>query len=174
MTADIIPSLLKSIDNYPLCVIQVDDLFITGMAAELATNPNIPRTDAKHIKLFPKFFSNGCKDVCLLYKTPILYDCKTVGQYNIFWSNWKNSTYEKCFPGIPMQTTLESTRKTVKPMLTKMTSIQKIYMKIQKTDQIQDSSNELILILVVIIIVLLLKRWKKVLKNVILKIFLKT
>ena len=155
MTADIIPSLLKSIDNYPFCVIQVDDVFITGMAADLATNPNIPRTRSQLIDF------THCEGVCRLFKTPVLYDCKTVEQYNIFWSNWKNSTYEKCFPGIPISTTLKTTRNVMKP---KMSSIQKIYMKIQKTDQIQDSSNELILILVVIIIVLLLKRWKKVLK----------
>ena len=98
MTADIIPSLLKSIDDYPLCVLQVDDVFITGIVAEIATNPTIPRTRAKHIKVMK------CDDECQLYVTPILYECNTAELSQNFWSKWKNTTYEQCFPGMPIPT----------------------------------------------------------------------
>ena len=138
MTADIIPSLLKSIDDYPLCVLQVDDVFITGIVAEIATNPTIPRTRAKHIKVMK------CDDECQLYVTPILYECNTAELSQNFWSKWKNTTYEQCFPGMPIPTET-------------MTTTPNTDLNTRSGGEIDESSNQsLIWILIIIIILLLL------------------
>jgi len=89
MKTRVIQSLIKTIDKYPGLVIDIEDVFMTGIIAEMA---HIPRYDSK---LF--YNTYYCpNDVCLMFDYIILHGCETADEVLQFWSNWKQYTPHSC------------------------------------------------------------------------------
>ncbi|XP_054166012.1 beta-1,3-galactosyltransferase 1-like [Oppia nitens] len=83
MTYSAVISLLHTIDQYNDHILDIDDLFITGVIAE---KTGISRYDTTLIQ------SDGCLHVCDLYSTAIIYPCITSQKMTFLWNFFKNNS----------------------------------------------------------------------------------
>ena len=82
MTNDITDKLLRTIDEYKGFILDIDDMFITGIMAESA---GIVRYDSDAVHAY------SCNDVCVMYSTAITYECKTNEELINFYTEWKSN-----------------------------------------------------------------------------------
>ena len=87
MAGNVTHTLMKTFDRFPYCVIQIEDVFWTGILSELA---GIPRHSTSQIRGW------GCTDVCPLFETAVIFECNSKQQTEEFWSEWKNTSLEFC------------------------------------------------------------------------------
>ena len=89
MTTGISDRLLQTIERYSGFILDIDDMFITGIIAESA---GILRHPSDYIHAY------SCSDVCVMYFTAITYDCKTSEELTNFYIEWKSNriTAEYC------------------------------------------------------------------------------
>jgi hypothetical protein len=92
MTKDTVNSLNKALKHYSGVVIDIDDVFITGILSDFA---GIKRYDTNKIGL-----TSDCKsrtDFCFMFNTYVLMldNCKANDMIK-FWYKWQNTTQESC------------------------------------------------------------------------------
>ncbi len=92
ITKDALNTLIKGLEHYPDVVIDVDDVFITGILAEFA---GIKRYLINEINFTPK--CKGRTDFCFMFNTYVLMlnNCKAKDTVK-FWKKWQNTTQESC------------------------------------------------------------------------------
>jgi hypothetical protein len=92
MTKDTGNSLTKALEHYSGVVIDIDDIFITGILAEFA---GIERYYTNKMRL-----TSDCKgriDFCLMFNTCVLMSNNCKARHTIrFWKNWQNKSQESC------------------------------------------------------------------------------
>ncbi len=92
MAEDALNTLIKALEHYPDVVIDIDDVFITGILAKFA---GIKRYSTNKIS-----FTSNCKgrtDFCFMFNTYVLMlnNCKANDTIE-FWKKWQNTTQESC------------------------------------------------------------------------------
>ncbi len=92
MTKDTVNSLIKALEDYSSPIIDIDDVFITGILSDFA---GIKRYDTNKIG-----FTSDCKgrtDFCFMFNTYVLMlnNCKANDTIE-FWNKWQNTTHESC------------------------------------------------------------------------------
>lgn len=87
MTNNITQRLIAAIDNYTGYVLDIDDMFITGIMAERL---GIERHNSNLIE------GQECDNVCVMSSIAITYDCKTNEELALFWLKMKSSSPEYC------------------------------------------------------------------------------
>jgi hypothetical protein len=92
MAEDALNTLIKALEHYPDVVIDIDDVFITGILAKFA---GIKRYSTNKIS-----FTSNCKgrtDFCFMFNTYVLMlnNCKAKDTVK-FWNKWQNTTQESC------------------------------------------------------------------------------
>jgi hypothetical protein len=90
MTRDIIPPLLRTLEQYSGSVIEMDDILISGILAEKA---GIKRYNSG------KFvFTGGCdsNNFCFMFNSIALFQCSDAEDSIKSWYKWKATTLESC------------------------------------------------------------------------------
>ena len=100
-SGNITHTLLKTIDTYSGPFYFNDDMLITGIIAEKA---GIARHKTALIRW------TDCNQVCLLFQTPIIYQCRHKNEILNVWSKWKNTSFVNCKKSTQMTT--QTTKKT--------------------------------------------------------------
>jgi hypothetical protein len=89
MTRDIIKPMIETLDQYLDPVIDIDDIFITGILAEKA---GVKRHDSNKFR-----YSRHCRiGVCFMFNNIVLFECKSSHQSLDFWKRWKDTTPDWC------------------------------------------------------------------------------
>lgn len=86
MAGPIVKQLVKTIDNYFGYVLDIDDLFISGIIAEKS---GVERYESSYIKPY------GCADVCVLHSSAVTFGCKSQEMLSL-WTEWKNTSQVFC------------------------------------------------------------------------------
>ena len=90
LSKDCISSLIKAYEHYPGPIIDIEDVFITGIIAEFG---RVVRYDRKEF-----CSSYKCpKRVCFMFDCIVFNGCETSIEINNFWIKWKELTPEFCF-----------------------------------------------------------------------------
>jgi hypothetical protein len=92
MTKDTVNSLIKALEHYSGVVIDIDDVFVTGILSDFA---GIKRYDTNKIRL-----TSDCKGrtgFCFMFNTYVLIlnNCKAHDTIE-FWNKWQNTTQVSC------------------------------------------------------------------------------
>ena len=87
MTNNITDRLLQELDSYTGYVLDIDDMFITGIIAERA---GIERHSSDYIKHY------YCSDVCVMYSTAVTYECQNNQELADFYVHWKLTSIDFC------------------------------------------------------------------------------
>ena len=116
MSGNITHKLLKTIDEYSGYVLDIDDAFVTGVIAKKA---RIKRFSIKLIAIMNCLHTN----VCPFHKKAVIYECSDKNQTEEFWSEWKGTPYEKCFPNETVLTTSKSTKRQTTQLTTQATVV---------------------------------------------------
>jgi beta-1,3-galactosyltransferase 1 len=93
MSTDIIEKLYKSSINNSGPILDIDDLYLTGIIAE---KYNIQRHDNS------EFYSSNSDggycgiEVCKMYTLLTLHGCESVNETLLLWNSWKNCSMESC------------------------------------------------------------------------------
>ena len=87
ITVNVIEALIKGIDSFTGYVINVEDVFITGI---LAQKEDIPRKS-----FYPLYPVYSCKKECLLFKHPSAWPC-SIKQLTERWAEFENKTFGPC------------------------------------------------------------------------------
>jgi hypothetical protein len=92
MTKDTVNTLIKALEHYSGVVIDLDDVFLSGILAEFA---GIKRYSTNKI-----IWTSNCKgrtDFCFMFNTCVLIlnNCKANDTID-FWNKWQNTTQESC------------------------------------------------------------------------------
>ena len=87
MTNNITKHLITDIDKYTGYVLDIDDVFVTGIVAERI---GIQRYATELIKYHP------CYDVCVMSSTAITYECETDEELTLFWLKMHSTSLEYC------------------------------------------------------------------------------
>ena len=82
-SGNITHKLLKAVDEYSGYVLDIDDMFITGMMAEKA---GVERHKTNLIA------DTGCKNASAIEERVVIFQCKDQGQIEQFWSDFKGNT----------------------------------------------------------------------------------
>ena len=81
-SGNITHKLLKAVDEYSGYVLDIDDMFITGMMAEKA---GVERHKTNLIAWM------GCENVSVIEERIVTFQCKDQGQIQQFWSDFKGN-----------------------------------------------------------------------------------
>ena len=84
MAGNITHSLVETLDQYSGPVLDIDDVFITGILAETA-GIKVHENDL--------IVWSDCRHVCALHWKVAIFECEDI---NKFWSEWRDTSYEYC------------------------------------------------------------------------------
>ena len=87
MSGNISSQLINTIDKYNANVLDLEDVFITGIISEISS------VERHHSDLFKLI---GCNNVCPLHDSIAVFMCKDINQMKRFWRNWIKSSPKKC------------------------------------------------------------------------------
>ena len=105
LSRNITTSILKAIYSYTGDVLDLDDVFITGIIAEKL---GIPRYEER-----VQYVGESCAgDVCQLLDTFVVFQCLDEKDIQVFWDEWKTVSREEC---LKRRVTTTSTLKPTKP-----------------------------------------------------------
>ena len=79
--------LLNAIDKYNGSILDLEDVFITGIISEISS------VERHHSDLFKLI---NCNNVCVLHESIAVFMCEDIHQMKKFWQNWIKSSPEKC------------------------------------------------------------------------------
>ncbi len=92
MTKDTVNSLIKALEHYSGLIIDIEDVFITGILSDFA---GIKRYDTNKIEFTYDY--KGRTDFCFMFNiyVLILNNCEANDTIE-FWNKWQNTTQESC------------------------------------------------------------------------------
>ena len=90
MSRDIVPRLIRTFERYSGPIVDIEDVFITGVIAELA---QIVRYDRKEF-----CSSHKCpKRMCFMFDCIVFNGCETSLELYNFWTHWRQLSDNFCF-----------------------------------------------------------------------------
>ena len=87
MSGDSNNKLINTINKYNGSILDLEDVFITGIISEISF---VKRHHSDLFKLI------DCNNVCALHESIAVFMCEDIHQMKKFWQNWIKSSPDKC------------------------------------------------------------------------------
>jgi beta-1,3-galactosyltransferase 1 len=92
ITKDVIKPLIETIDQFSGPIIDIDDVFVTGILAEKA---GVKRYENDKI-IYTDQCQTGSNNICFMFNTIALFFCHSGNGMTEFWNKWKETNIDSC------------------------------------------------------------------------------